>query len=240
MTRHDPLDISRHARLVFLPGLFADARLFERQMPVFPHSVVAEWEAPEPNDSLVDYGVRALERVGVRPGDSSKPLVLVGQSFGGVLAQALAREIDVAGVVLIASVRHHGEFSGMFQRIGDVLRLLPASWNEAMLRRSMRGFVRQTAKSDDPEMRIAGEMAEGFPHEVFFWSGERVRGFDVPEHELGVPSARIHGKKDQAIPVKRIRGEIDLLVDAGGHKVNWSHPDAVNAFIADWVRGLLV
>lgn len=223
------------ARLVFLPGLFADARLFERQTPAFPGSVVAEWEAPEPNDSLVDYGVRALERVGAMD-DTSKPLVLVGQSFGGVLAQALARKADVAGVILIASVRHHAEFSGVFQRIGDVLRLLPKSWNEAMLRTSMRGFVRRTSRSSDPEMRIAGEMAERFPHEVFFWSGERVRGFDMPKHELGVPSARVHGRKDQAIPVKRIREDIDLLVGDGGHKVNWSHPDQVNTFISDWVR----
>ena len=97
--------------LVFLPGLTADHRLFEKQMETFePRYNCLVWDAPAHGksrpfalaftmDGMADFLHAILEREGVvRP-------VLVGQSMGGYLSQAYMERYPgmVSGFISIDS-----------------------------------------------------------------------------------------------------------------------------------------
>ena len=68
-------------RIVFLPGLSADRRLFEKQTEYFSKSWnCLVWDPPA-QDDLASYLRQILEKEG------GGPCVLAGQSFGGYVAQ---------------------------------------------------------------------------------------------------------------------------------------------------------
>src|SRR5688500_20374409 len=85
-------------RLVMLPGLGADARLFEPQRREFPGLEVPPWLPPVRGESLADYGRRMAAQV---KGDG--PLCLGGVSFGGMVAVEMARHLPAERVVLVSS-----------------------------------------------------------------------------------------------------------------------------------------
>jgi pimeloyl-ACP methyl ester carboxylesterase len=46
----------------------------------------------------------------------------------------------------------------------------------------------------------------------------------------GVPVFQIHGRRDPLIPARRV--EADVMIPDGGHLINMTHADEVNAFMA--------
>jgi len=68
-------------RLVFLPGLGADARLFDPQRAVFPEIEVPPWLPYREEESLADYARRMAATVTL-----SANMYLGGVSFGGMVA----------------------------------------------------------------------------------------------------------------------------------------------------------
>src|SRR6185503_21033432 len=93
-----PRDAARPVtRLVLLPGLGADAALFEPQRAAFPGLEVPPWLDPHPGETLPAFAARMADRVG-----PTGPLVLGGVSFGGMVALEMARLVQPRAVVLVA------------------------------------------------------------------------------------------------------------------------------------------
>src|SRR5262245_58908450 len=67
--------------LLLLPGMAADARLFEGQLAQFPTLRVPSWIDPLPGESLRAYATRFARVV-----DPGVPCIVGGASFGGVVA----------------------------------------------------------------------------------------------------------------------------------------------------------
>src|SRR4051812_19762115 len=88
------------ARLILLPGLGADERMFAPQRATFPRLEVPRWLTPQPRESLPDYARRMAAGI-----DPSEPLFLGGSSFGGMVALEMARHVRPRAVFLIGSCR---------------------------------------------------------------------------------------------------------------------------------------
>ncbi len=72
--------------LILLPGLAASREVFEPQRKRFPSLIVPEWPKPDRGETLSQYAERFAASL-VPEG----PCVLGGLSFGGMLAQEMAR-----------------------------------------------------------------------------------------------------------------------------------------------------
>ncbi len=86
--------------MFFIPGLGADKRLFHLQRKAFPQSMALDWIAPLENESLARYARRWAKRLRLQPG-----CILVGVSFGGMIAQEMARQVKPKAVILVGSCR---------------------------------------------------------------------------------------------------------------------------------------
>ncbi len=138
-------------KLILIPGLGTDERLFERQRPAFPDLWVPPWIVPRDDEGLAGYaarmaeiiiergdspdfpdtirapsqgdGRRGSEKMGLSPSISQtyRPIVLGGVSLGGMLAFEIARHVKPQAVVLIASCRTRQGIRGFFRAAGTSL-----------------------------------------------------------------------------------------------------------------------
>lgn len=242
--------------LVFLPGLTADHRLFERQLAYFGgHLDVLAWDAPGHAASrpfrldftLMDkarwlHGI--LEREGV-----ARP-VLIGQSMGGYVAQCFMQAYpgEAAGFVSIDSAPIQRQYTTWIEiwllgHIGPVYRMYP--W-EALKRAGVQGCA---------ETEYGRQLMRAF---VGSYSREEycalaAHGFkmladamaaDLP-YAVDCPALLICGAEDRAGSARSYnrrwarRAGLPLhWIEGAGHNANTDRPDEVNRLIRDFVEGL--
>lgn len=93
--------------IYFIPGLGASSKIFERihlDANLYEMKLL-DWLDPIKNESLEDYVQRLLPLI-----ENNKP-ILVGVSFGGIIAQEIAKRIDYEKLVIISSIKSIEEYS---------------------------------------------------------------------------------------------------------------------------------
>ncbi len=81
------------------PSIFDHIKLPKERFTLHPLS----WKIPEPSESLTSYAARMLEDV------KHKYPVLIGVSFGGVVAQEMAKLVSYRKLIIISSVKTKSE-----------------------------------------------------------------------------------------------------------------------------------
>ena len=242
--------------LVFLPGLTADHRLFERQTEHFESRCnCLVWDPPAHGESRpfrLDFSMddmarwmhEILEAEGV-----SQP-VLVGQSMGGYVSQVFIDLYpgETAGFVSIdsaplkrryyprwevAALRHT---KGMYKAIPWKMLKPWGSWGTAETaygRELMRAFMDGYEKDEYVELAAFG-------YRLLADAVEAERAYDID-----CPALLICGERDHAGDVKPFNrkwaaGEgLELVwVKGAGHNSNTDKPDEVNRLIEEFVARL--
>ncbi len=212
-------------QLILLPGLGADDRLLEPQRAAFPQLIVPPWIPPQKNESLPQYATRMAETV---TPSRDAPLVLGGVSFGGMLAYEMARYLKPDAVVLIASCRSRERV--FVRSIAPGRWLLPfvpvQAWSVAKFLSGPVLRLKHRRSVTKRELLIAmfRESDSRFMH----WILQAILRWDSTPLE-GIPVFQIHGRRDPVIPASRV--EADAIIPNGGHLINVTHADEVNAFV---------
>ena len=241
----------KRPQLVFLPGLTADHRLFDRQIEYFEGRwPVLVWDAPghaaswpfELNFSLMDKA-RWLDGILTREGFDSP--VIVGQSMGGYVGQAYAQLFPegLKGFVSIDSAPLQRAYVTvveiwLLKRMEPVYRHYP--W-KLLLRSGTNGVA--TSAYGRSLMRDMMMTYDGDQDRYARLSGHGFRMLaeameaDLP-YEIKCPALLICGEKDRAgscircnrawhrktgIPIEWIGG--------AGHNANTDAPEKVNSLI---------
>lgn len=211
-------------QLFLLPGLGADHRLFEPQRLAFPQLVVPPWIPPRRNESLSDYAARMAETI--RP-TRDVPFVLGGVSFGGMMAYEMARHLRPDATVLIATCRTRSGLRPVFRAARWLLPALPVqAWAVAKLLAGPAVQLRFDATAE--RKRLAVEMFKQMDSRFMHWTLQAILNWD-PKPVDGVRVVQIHGRRDMLIPAGRVKA--DQYIADGGHLINITHADQVNAFI---------
>ncbi|MGW8258357.1 MAG: alpha/beta hydrolase, partial [Thermoguttaceae bacterium] len=111
----------KQPKMIFLPGLGADARLFNPQRLAFPDLVVPEWIAPKKAEGLAEFAARMAETI-----NTDGPFVLAGVSLGGMMAYEIARHIRPQALILIASCRSREGVNSFMRVAGRLWPVVPA------------------------------------------------------------------------------------------------------------------
>ena len=244
--------------LVFLPGLTADHRLFDRQVEYYEGKVpVLVWDAPGHAASwpfALDFTLtdkaRWLEEILTREG-IGRP-VIVGQSMGGYVGQCYAQLFPerLAGFISIDSAPLQREYVTaaeiwLLKRMEPVYRRYP--W-KALLRSGTKGVA--TTEYGRKLMREMMMVYDGDQARYARLSGHGFRMLaeameaDLP-YELHCPALLICGRKDRAgscVRYNRAWHEktgipIEWIGNAG-HNSNTDAPEAVNRLIEGFLDRL--
>lgn len=213
--------------LVMLPGTACDARLFAAQRAAIPEMTVLEWMPPIAGESPRDYAQR-LARTATFPED----LILGGVSLGSIVAQELALLVRPRKLLLIGTARERAALRRA-RWFGSAVKVWP---ERAMHARATEAGVRWGGRLWGVEAGAAACVAEMFvaahPGHVR-WAMGAISSWTPPE-ALPCPTARLHGRRDAVIPLGR-RNDGVAVIENGGHLINLTHPERVNA----WIRNHL-
>ena len=106
-------------------GLGADERVFKfLDWGIHNQPIFIKWIEPLKNEPLKDYVLRLSSQI-----ESPNP-ILVGMSFGGILAVELSKQIDTNKVILISSIKTKAELPFYYRILGflNVPKWFPLSF----------------------------------------------------------------------------------------------------------------
>ena len=111
--------------IYFLPGLAANPTIFKNIQldPFFFEIFYLEWIIPYYNESIVDYALRFCGNV------KHENAVLIGVSFGGIIAQEMSLVREFKKIIIISSVKNRNELPLHLQLAGKTkaYKLVPTS-----------------------------------------------------------------------------------------------------------------
>ena len=239
--------------LVFLPGLTADHRLFEKQIEYFGNKYnVFVWDAPGHNESWpfeleFDLGDKARWLEEILTAEKIVKPVIIGQSMGGYVGQMFAQLYPdrLKGFVSIDSAPLQRKYvtaaeRWILKRMEPVYRWYP--WN-LLLKQGTNGVA--VSEYGRSLMREIMMTYDGNQERYAKLSGHGFRMLaeamedDLP-YEIKCPALLICGEKDRAgscirynkawhkntgIPLEWIKN--------AGHNSNTDQPEIVNRLIED-------
>lgn len=245
-------DIGADKTLIFLHGLTADHRLFEKQTEFFADKYnCLIWDAPAHGDSRpytdFTYPGAAEDLLGIMDECGIEKAFLIGQSMGGYVAQSFILRYPerVEAFVSIDSTPYGDKYYSKSDRwwlrqIEWMSKLYP----EKLLKKSVAIQCTAQQRSRNNMMRMLECYAKA---ELCRLMGLGYAGFldDSREMTIECPVLLIVGKKDITGKVKAYNKmwedecgyEIHWIKDAA-HNSNDDQPEIVNELIDQFVRQL--
>ena len=206
-----------------LSGLGADGTVFQYLDFEGVEVEYMEWLSPLPKETLPAYAKRMTQKI------TTPHPILVGLSFGGMVAMEIAKQIPVKKVILISSAKERKELP-WFYRFSAKLKLqkiLPYT----LIKRT-NGFTYWLfGATSAHEKALLKEIFRKTPTTFLKWAINAIltwKNTEISTHIL-----HIHGDKDRILPYKNVKDT--LCITGGGHSmiVNKAHEIAplINKFL---------
>lgn len=193
--------------IYFISGLGADERVFQF-LNIADHSFKhIKWVDTQRSESITDYATRLTPQI-----DLTQEIILIGVSFGGLIAQEIAQILDCQKVIIISSVKSPDEFDWKLKlaRKTKVHRFVPSmlfKWGNAL---TANYFFSVGSKE---ESKLLKAIVHDTNLDFMVWAIDAIMRWKKPE--LSTPIVHIHGTKDRIFPFKPIKNA--HLIDRGGH-----------------------
>jgi pimeloyl-ACP methyl ester carboxylesterase len=215
------------ATIYLISGLGADARVFQKLDLEGYKTKTIEWIAPLKGESLKEYAFRISGQI-----ETNKP-ILVGVSFGGMLAVEISKIIDCQKVILISSAKRKHEIPLLYRLFGRLRlhRLIPISilkhanvltyWLFGMKTKIEKDLLKSILKDTDPVFLKWAMNA------IIQWENQ-----EIPEALV-----HLHGDADRILPVWNIR-RADFIISGGGHLMIYSKAEEINQLLKKQINDL--
>lgn len=205
----------------FISGLGADSTAFKRiSLPACYSIHYLDWIVPENKETLDDYCKRMAVSI-----DQSQPFVIVGLSFGGMVATTMNHLLVSHKTILISSVANARELPPLFKWAGR-LRLHKVIPTYLIDHPNFFANVLFGARSKNEKKLLAAIMLNGNPA-IIKWSINAVLTWNQksrPAHLF-----QIHGSNDKVLPIKYTHP--DVIIKNGSHFMVWTKASEVSTAI---------
>ncbi len=185
-------------QVYLVPGLGANCKIFKHiHLPEDQYDVQClEWITPiSMKESISDYARRMAEQI------TGEKIILIGVSFGGIVAQEIAKIIPTEKTVIIASVKSRKELP-LRIRMGKYLkihRLLPYSKINQIEKWILKIYGDKVKRKVDKYKDYLSVRNPLF----LKWAMDQVPKWDQKEP---IPNVlHIHSDQDEIFPIKYIQ-----------------------------------
>lgn len=193
------------SKIYIFSGLGVDQRVFNKiDFDGFNVEFI-DWILPLKREAIENYAKR------ISIGAIEKDSILIGLSFGGMMAVEVSKVIPIKKMILIASAKTKSELPLLYHIAGKLRlhKLIPSTvfkWNN-LLSRWIFGI--QTKEEKVLFKNILKDTNSRFLcwaiNEIVNW-----KNVQIPEIVT-----HIHGDNDKILPLKNV--EADIIIKSGGH-----------------------
>ena len=186
-------------------GLGADYRAFEKLDFSNFNTTHINWIVPDKAESIENYAYRISNQI-----KSDNP-ILIGLSFGGIIAIEVSKHIKTEKIILLASAKTKLEIPFYYKLAGKLQlhKLIPARifksanflsyWFFGINNKSEKLLLKNILEDTD------ASFLKWALNEIVNWKNIKVEGNLI----------HIHGSSDRILPIKYIN--VDFKVKNGGH-----------------------
>ena len=191
--------------LYIFSGLGADKRVFQNMDFSEFNANFVEWISPTENENIESYAQKLTEQI------KHENPILIGLSFGGIIATEIAKIIETEKVVLIASAKNEYEIPNYFRIAGKLKlhKLLPTKLMKMPNIFSFWFF----GVENNIDKKILREILKDTDEKFLKWAIDKIVTWkNRIEHNNLV---HIHGTSDRILPISFVKW--NTKVENGGH-----------------------
>lgn len=202
------MNMTNGLHIYCIPGLGLNEKVFEN-LGLNNRVTYLNWLEPQKDEKLSNYAERIASKISKR--DTKK--VIIGHSFGGVLAQEISNHVHIDRIILVSSIKSVKE-------IPTSLKMLPRIGLTSLISRGtmlltfplwgrFHGYNTKRLRS------IFRESVKSLSTEYFQWSIKAIASWEGPQHNQSKIS-HIHGDADKMFPIGLVLKPVKL-VTGGDH-----------------------
>ena len=207
--------------IYLLSGLGVDKSVFQFiQFPAESNIEFLDWIEPQKDEDLQSYARRIAEKV-----KRDEPFLLIGLSFGGMVACEMQEILKPKKTILISSVCRRQELPRLYRLAGNLhlLRLMPSKhllkpnrllyWLFGIKKEKDRKHLKEILVNTNP----------GFSK----WAMTQIVNWKREKITEGI--IRIHGDSDRVLPINHFEPKY-RIVD-GGHFMIVTHSSEISKIL---------
>lgn len=209
-----------------IPGLGTDRNLYKNiKVPNYELKIL-DWPPPGKKLTMKDYSLKFLPQI-----DQTRPIYLLGVSFGGMLCAELAEHLNPAKTILISSCRNRCQFPFLLKilRYVPVHKILPDKIIR-LLAKANRKFLGFEKSSE----QLFNKMIDGMPKEYFSLCTPYIIEWERRINSVSI--IQIHGTWDKLLPFKKIKS--GYSVNKGSHSMVLNKATEINIILNKEFNGL--
>src|SRR5690606_20203224 len=206
-------------RIFIFSGLGTDERVFRHLEFPGHETTYIKWERPLQGETLSEYSKPLISQI-----DESSP-ILIGLSFGGLIATEVSKLIDPEKLILIASATTRKEIPFYYRIAGklNIHKLLPTRFLKHQTFVSNWLFGLQTKE----DKKLLGEILNDTDSNFLKWAINSMLKWS--NQTRGKNLIHIHGTKDRILPYRFVKA--DFTIKNGGHFMTVNKSEELNAIL---------
>ena len=210
-------------RIYCLSGLGADKSVFENINIDGVELIHLSWLPFKQQDTLKSYAEKMLTLI-----EERKPLIL-GVSFGGMLASEIASMIEVRKVISISSAKERRELKSWLFLLKPLLRFIP-SFLFSVPNPLLFYFFGVENKEDKNALADVVKKSNGL-----FVKRALIAVLNWEKQGYTNTIVHIHGTKDKVLHPREIKA--DHWINGAGHFMIFNRADEINELIKNELKG---
>lgn len=207
--------------IYFISGLAADERVFQHLQLHDAEIKHLHWQKPLPGEDLQAYARRLSAQV-----NELKPAVLVGYSFGGIVAQEMAKFVPTCQVIIISSIKSPKEMPWYLElvRLSQLYKIAPIKPFARI--EPLTCFFFGACSTEG--QRLLKDLILKADDEILHWSVNQLMSWS-PNTSFPKNITHIHGTEDRIFPAENIKNAI--LIPGGTHYMVVEQPEKVSKLL---------
>lgn len=213
-----------------IPGLGLSPEIFKHLRLEVEAVHYLSWLPPEYKESLESYVQRMAQGIAPHP----KRLVLIGHSFGGVIAQELSKILEVEHIILISSVKAKKEKNmgiNVLMRAFPVHRLV----TQKIITQSFKSWGSKHGYDTEEAQAVFLRAAATHSNYYFRWATSKIIAWE--SKNVVTPITHLHGTRDKTFSFKRILHPV-LAVEGGTHFMVFNKAHLISRLINETLYAL--
>ena len=212
-------------KIYLLPGLGYDHRIFQRLKLPDANISFSNWIEPLPYEPIANYA----ERISEHFVHDQQPIVLIGHSLGGIVAQEIANIIPIEKIILIASIRSREELPFYFKMIKPLY--MGNLFTKNLCLKTIKYWGKDHGFITESDQQLFKDMVGNQSNSYLKWAINTLSSWKGAPAKNNTKVIQIHGSNDKTFPIKHLN-KVDEIVENGSHIFVYQKPEIASKLIA--------